>query len=161
MYLFTWVSVSVFGLLNALLREITNVKSEQFVPHKEWGQILNKSLGHLHLCIQIKFQWLLFLVAQKTIQIRNLKEHCQKNKKVKKYTCIYPTGKNIKSKKIECARKTKITWSGMVFNIRLASLTRHLSLISVAKLPCSFLGQSFSSQNLLKTSVYQLFVFCG
>lgn len=51
MYLFTWVSVSVFGLLNALLREITNVKSEQFVPHKEWGQILNKSLGHLHLCI--------------------------------------------------------------------------------------------------------------
>lgn len=44
------MSVSVFGLLNALLREITNVKSEQFVPHKEWGQILNKSLGHLHLC---------------------------------------------------------------------------------------------------------------
>lgn len=158
MYLFTWVSVSVFDLLNALLREITNVKSEQFVPHKEWGQIIRSSSL---MYTKIKFQRLLFLVAQKTIQIRNLKEHCQKNKKVKKYTCIYPTGKNIKSKKIECARKTKITWSGMVFNIRLASLTQYPSLISVAKLPCSFLGQSFSSQNLLKTSVYQLFVFCG
>lgn len=33
----------------------------------------------------------------------------EKQKGKKKYTCIYPTGKNIKSKKIECARKTKIT----------------------------------------------------
>lgn len=43
-----------------------------------------------------------FVVAQKTIQIRNLKEHCQKNKKVKNtFNTNIPQVKILDAKKIQ------------------------------------------------------------